>query len=87
MKRTQELDMIREEIKSHFECGNCGLYNCRNWAGDPMYTIFNGDYFQLDICYFYSYFEVFGTTNEEFSELKKFYELLEKEEELNEESN
>lgn len=63
-------------IKEYYNDGDCGLYNTKNILGDPMTTIFNGKYFTLDICFYYSYFEVFGTTIEEFNELTKFYDNL-----------
>lgn len=77
MSREQEFQHIKEIIKDYYSAGDCGLYNTRNLVGDLMITIFNGKYFTLDLCYYYSYFEIFGTTKEEFEELKKFYERLE----------
>ena len=74
--REQELNKVKEIITKKFKDGNCGLYNTRNLVGDSMATIFKGDYFQIDICYYYSYFEVFGTTDEEFDTLYKYYNKL-----------
>jgi hypothetical protein len=54
----------------------CGIYNSRNFLGDPMDTIYTDDNLQIDICYYYDYFEVFGLTDAEFAELKKYYEEL-----------
>lgn len=76
LKRKKEFLEIKELIKEHFCDGNCGLFNTRNFAGDCMNNIFQGDFFILDICYFWSYFEVFGTTSEEFEELYEFYNTL-----------
>lgn len=41
-----------------------------------MSTIYDEDGLTIDVCYRYSYFEVFGLTDEEFEELKKFYVYL-----------
>ena len=80
-----KLDKAKEIIAEHFEDGNCGLYNTRNWVGDPMHTIYVDNGLQIDICYGCCYFEVFGLTNDEFSELKCFYDNLEAEAEEEEE--
>lgn len=77
MKREKEFNEIKKCIKEYYDNGNCGFFNTMNIVGDPMLTIFDGKYFTLDICYFYSYFEIFGTTDDEFKELKKFYNSLE----------
>lgn len=80
MSREKEFEKIKKLIKENYDDADCGLYDTRNIVGDYMVNIFDGKYFTLDICYNYSYFEVFGTTSEEFEELKKLYrELREKE--------
>lgn len=76
MNREEEFNKVKELIKKYYEDGDCGLYNTRNVVGDIMSTLFKGKYFTLDICFYYSYFEVFGTTNEEFEELKNLYKKL-----------
>ena len=76
--REKEFKQIKEIIKEWFEYGDCGLYNCRNLMADCMATLFEGEYFTLEICYNWSYFEVFGTTDEEFTELLKYYDNLKK---------
>ena len=84
MTRKQELNKVKEYINIFFKQGDCGLFNTRNIVGDSMVPIFKGEYFQLDLCYNWSYFEVFGTIKEEWEELKKFYNLLEELEKLKE---
>ena len=80
MSREKEFEKVKKLIKKNYDDADCGLYNTRNLVGDEMATIFRGEYFTIDICYFYSYFEVFGTTFDEFEELMKLYhELREKE--------
>ena len=76
MTRKKELKIIKDLIKALYPIAKCGLFNTRNIAGDRMETIFEGEFFTLDICYGYSYFEVFGTTSEEFETLIKFYNKL-----------
>ena len=80
MERKKEFLKIKELIKNNYDNG--GLFDTRNIAGDTMKTIFKGKYFTLDICEYYGYFEIFGTTKEEFTELKKYYIGLEKDEKL-----
>lgn len=77
MTREQEFNKVKKLIKKYYEDGHCGLFNTRNVVGDYMATLFDGEYLQLDICYFYSYFEVFGTTKKEWQELDKYYNSLE----------
>lgn len=42
-----------------------------------MTNIYYGSNLQIDICYRYGYFEVFGLSDEDFKELEKFYDELE----------
>ncbi len=41
-----------------------------------MATIYDDGSLTIDICYYYSYFEVFGLTDVEFQELTSFYTAL-----------
>lgn len=81
MDRTQELEQIKELIKTRYDEARYGLFDCRNITGDTMHTLFYGKQFTLDICYDWMYFEVFGTTKDEFADLLKFYDSLAKNEE------
>lgn len=77
MKRQNKynkLEKAKEIIKKNFRYGDCGLFKYR---GDPMHNIYNADGLKIDICFCYSYFEVFGLTDEEFKELKDYYVKLE----------
>ena len=72
---------LAKAIVKHFvrnEDVTCGIYNSRNLVGDPMDTIFRDDDLGLtiDICWGNSYFEIFGLTEGEFAEVKKFYQQL-----------
>lgn len=77
--RYGEYKKIKNLIKENFRDGDCGLFNTRNIAGDLMTNIFKGHFFALDICYNYSYFEIFGMNEEEFKELEEYYNSLESE--------
>ena len=74
--RKKELEKVKKIIKDNIEDYGCGIFDTRNIVGDPMHTIFKGDYFTLDGCYFYSYYELFGTTDEEFEKIVKYYNKI-----------
>ncbi len=76
MTREKEFKNIKELIQLFYNQARCGLYDTRNIVGDTMINIYTGDFFQLDICLNYSYFEVFGTTADEFAKLEKLYQKL-----------
>ena len=80
-----KLEKAKEIITENFSLYDCGLFNSRNLVGDPMSTIYNEDGLTIDVCYYYSYFEVFGLTDEEFEELRKFYAYLQHSQEDEEE--
>lgn len=67
------LEIAKKIIKENIKDADCGLFDCRNIMGDPMNTIYHKDGLVVDICYKYSYFEVFGLTDDEFSELLEYY--------------
>ncbi len=71
-----KLEKAKQIIKENFDDARLGIYDSRNWAGDPMDNIYDDDELQIDICYYYSYFEVFGLSETEFQELRKFYNSL-----------
>lgn len=76
MTRKKALEEVKNVIKENIAYAECGLYSTRNTVGDYMETIFENEHFTVDICYCYSYFEVFGTTEKEFEELYEFYDSL-----------
>lgn len=65
------LEKAKEIIKENYV--SCGIFDSRNVVGDPMCTIYSDGKLQIDVCYNYGYFEVFGLTDAEFKELKKYY--------------
>jgi len=41
-----------------------------------MYVLYYDDDIEIDICYHYEYFKVFGLTDDEFKDLEKYYDKL-----------
>jgi len=73
MKREKEFEKVKKIIKKYYGDACCGIFDTRNIAGDEMENIFEGEYFTVDICYYWNYFEVFGTTEKEFEILEHYY--------------
>lgn len=74
------LEKAKEIIRENINDARCGIFDTRNIAGDRMSTIYDEDYdLQIDICYRWEYFEVFGLSDDEFNELEEFYYKLKKE--------
>lgn len=71
-----KLEIAKKIIKENFEQARCGLFDCRNTAGDLMHTLYCQDKLRIDICYRWEYFEVFGLTYEEFEKLSEYYVKL-----------
>ena len=72
----RKLDIAKRIIKEHYDEARCGIYASRNIIGDPMNSIYDDGELSIDICYHWSYFEVFGLPNDDFTELQKFYDSL-----------
>ncbi len=71
-----KLEKAKEIVKAHYEDACCGIFNSRNIVGDRMSTIYDDDGLTIDICYDYMYFEVFGLSGAEFTELEDYYDSL-----------
>ena len=76
MSNSEKVKKVKEVIKEHVSEARCGIFDCRNIAGDSMDNIYDDGDVQIDICYGWEYFEVFGLTDEEFKEVEKYYEKL-----------
>lgn len=74
--RIEEFKKVKQIIKNLYPQASLGIFNTRNWCGDLTINIFSGEHFEVDICYQCEYFEVFGTTDEEWTELERLYEEL-----------
>lgn len=76
MSDSEKVKKVKDVIKKHISDARCGIYDCRNIVGDHMTNIYDDGDVQIDICYGWYYFEVFGLTDEEFKEVEKYYEKL-----------
>lgn len=76
MDRKQLIREVKEVIKKNKRDFGCGIFNTRSLVGDPVETIWKKDGVVIDVCYGYEYFEIFGLTAEEFTEVEKYYERL-----------
>ena len=75
------LEKAKEIVKANYRNADCGIFDSRNIFGDIMTTIYESEGLIIDVCYHYSYFEVFGLSNAEFEELEQYYEWLSEESE------
>ena len=71
-----KLDIAKKVIKEHIKDAPCGIFNCRNIVGDEMETLYSHEGLQIDICYGYAYYEVFGLSCEDFDKLVSFYKRI-----------
>lgn len=76
MTGTDKLGQAKLIIEQYYSLADYGIFFCRNMVGDPMYTIYEDEDLTIDICYEYSYFEVFGLTVDEEIELEDYYYSL-----------
>lgn len=72
------VNKVKEIIRNYYSDAECGCFFTRNVVGDPMSTIYKDDEIMVDICYRYSYFEIFGLTEDEEDEVFAYYEALQK---------
>ena len=71
-----KLEKAKEIIEIFYHDAECGLFDTRNIAGDLMENLYDDGELVIDICRGWMYFEVFGLSNTEFSELLEFYTEL-----------
>ena len=71
-----KLDKAKKIIKDNLEDARYGIFNSRNIVGDKMDHVYKDDELTIDICYGWEYFEVFGLSSLEFSELAHYYYKL-----------
>jgi len=79
ISKKSNLDVAKGIIDKYFGIADCGLFDSRNLVGDPMTTVYNANGLTVDICYHYSYFEVFGLSPDEFKKLREYYNQKQKE--------
>lgn len=68
---TNRLAVAKEVIKEYYMNAPYGIFNSRNIVGDSMKTIYNNNGLVVDMCS--GELEVFGLSDEEFKELKRYY--------------
>lgn len=71
-----KLEIAKKVIEENFSSARCGIFCTENTCGDDMEIVYEDEVLEIDICYYYGYFEVFGLTKREFAELEKFYDSL-----------
>lgn len=69
-----KIDKLKRFLQEKYP--NEQAFNTRNVAGDSMETIYDEDGITVDYCYYYSYIEIFGLTDEEFEDLIDEYGYL-----------
>lgn len=72
------VEKAKKIIRENYSDAEYGCFFTRNVVGDPMSTIYIDDDIMVDICYRYSYFEIFGLTDDEEDEVFAYYEALRK---------
>lgn len=72
-----KLEKAKEIVKENFENARYGIFDSRNTVGDYISNLYNDGELQIDICYPYRYYEVFGLSCDEFEELEAYYNSLE----------
>ena len=75
--RKRLIEEVKKVIKEYYNDADLGIFFSRNIVGDFMCTIWTEGDITIDICYYYSYFEIFGLTLEEQKEVETFYNTLE----------
>ena len=76
--REDEIVNLKKIIKLFYNSKfKGGLFNTRNVVGDEMTNLYKSKNMQLDICFDFEYFEVFGLNDEEFKDLQNYYSSLE----------
>lgn len=70
------LEKAKEVVKTYYKYANRGIFDNRNIVGDETRTIYESKGLTIDICFNYSYFEVFGLSDAEFEELESYYDSL-----------
>ena len=74
--KLNDISEVKKIIKEYYNEASSGLFFNRNNVGDKMINIYNKNGIQIDICYDYGYFEIFGLDSLQKTELTKFYEKL-----------
>lgn len=71
---------VKRVLKENIKDAMCGIFFSRNVVGDRMTTLYKNGDIQVDICMYWSYFEVFGLTEEQKNKICEYYNELVKQE-------
>lgn len=65
------MDRIKdiEECLDKYGLHQVQSFDCRNWIGDAMTNIYDDGEVQIDYCYDYEYFEIFGLSDDGWKQL------------------
>lgn len=72
----ERVEIVKKIIRENIHDADCGLFCTRNMFGDVMTELYNKNGIKVDICYRYSYFEVFGLNDNELDEVFDYYDSL-----------
>lgn len=76
--RNEIITKVKQVIAQGFDDAGYGIFFTQNILGDPMETVYKDGDIQIDICYAYNYFEVFGLTEDEQEVIESYYHRLER---------
>lgn len=69
-----KINLIKSKIHPCFD--DCQVFFTRNIEGDEMTTLYEDDNIQIDKCFNYGYYEIFGLDYDEQTEIKEWFEEL-----------
>ena len=72
----ERLDFVKKVIETHIDNAPSGIFFTRNFVGDRMTQLDKRFGIEIEICYEYEYFEIFGLTDHEQRIIELFYDRL-----------
>ena len=72
----ERLDFVKKVIETHIDNAQSGIFFTRNFVGDRMVHLNRRFGIDIEICYEYEYFEIFGLTDHEQIIIESFYNVL-----------
>ena len=72
----KKLNKIKEIIKKFYPLADNGIYNCSSIFGTPVDVVYDENDITINISFDYAFIEVLGLADNEFKELKDFYNSL-----------
>lgn len=72
----ERLDFVKKVIEAHIDNAPSGIFFTRNFVGDRMVHLNRRFGIDIEICYEYEYFEIFGLTDHEQIIIESFYDRL-----------